>query len=188
MDRSSAFNDARRDSGAPRCDGMLRETLHLYVDGELPAGEQAALFAHLSSCAECRSLLESVLQFRRMVRLEKTAVPPAADDAFFQRLAEHKERRPEAESGSHRRRARRRWTAPVAAAAAAFLLFAAAFNLTSPPQGSPLVVGEEEQVELPEQAFAKRPAIADRQAIYVFYPGLTVEAPRTQEPHPPETL
>lgn len=191
MNPSSSFDarshdDAHRPDGAPHCGGALREALHLYVDGELPTGEQPALFAHLSACAACRGLMESILQFRRMSRLETTTVPPAADDAFFQRLAAHKERRPAAAPAAPRDRIGAHWAAPMAATAVAFLLLAAVFNAAPASQGSPLVTGEEERVELPEAPLP--PAFADGQAIYVFYPGLTVEASRAQEPRPSEAL
>lgn len=54
------------------------DLLSEYVDGELAAGERAALEAHLTTCAECRATLD---ELRRVVSRAKSleARPPKAD-------------------------------------------------------------------------------------------------------------
>lgn len=160
------------------CCSEAEEALHRYVDSELPSEEQPALFAHLSSCARCRVLMESVLQFRRMSRQEKIAVPPAADEAFLKRLASHKANRPSTERRTRRTRFRR---VAVATAAVAFLV-GMLFPLQAGEESvSASAADEREQVAppMPEPTQA---------ALYVFYPGLTVEAKREEEPDSPEAL
>src|SRR5262245_42008312 len=41
--------------------------VHLYHDGELPAGERDSLEAHIRSCPECRELLAELRGISRMV-------------------------------------------------------------------------------------------------------------------------
>ena len=59
--------------------------VHLYHDGELPAGQREALEAHLRSCEECKALLS---ELRSLSRLFAAApVAQIAPDAM-QRLRE----------------------------------------------------------------------------------------------------
>ncbi len=164
---------------APRCTDSMEELLNLYVDGELSFAQQPALFAHLAACAPCRRTLDSVLRFRRISRQEHLAVPPAVDDEFMKRLAERRHM----SRGADREVARRPlWQArtPVSlrvAVAAAVLVFLTGLLLPlsqQPVQAARLVIGQQEQVELA--------AYRDADAVYVFYPGLTVEAAPDDEP------
>jgi hypothetical protein len=47
-----------------------------YVDGELPADEQAAVSAHLATCAACRALVEDLTRLRNTARLLGPIAPP----------------------------------------------------------------------------------------------------------------
>ena len=162
------------------CGLAFDEALTLYVDGELAFEHQPALFAHLVECAHCRHVLDGVMKFRRISRLEHLSVPASVDDAFFKRLDQHK-------AGSRRvdRAAERKplWQArtPVSlrlgmmAAGVIFLL-----GLFIPLRAAEdnrvyQVAGEEERVEFPE------PVRLHREAVYVFYPGVTVEASKAEE-------
>ena len=66
----------------PRAEALLNE----YVDGEICADEEPALFAHLAECTGCREAFSTFLAFRMAARSEPLAVPPAADTALFARL------------------------------------------------------------------------------------------------------
>ena len=57
-------------------DGNLR----LYLDGELAAGELAAVTEHLASCADCLARLEKVRAARAQTEALLTTLAPAADD------------------------------------------------------------------------------------------------------------
>ena len=70
----------------PCSDSRAEHLLNLYVDGELPSTQQAALFAHLARCAACRTQFNALLAFRLAARQEALAVPPAVDEAFFARI------------------------------------------------------------------------------------------------------
>ncbi len=59
----------------------------LFIDGKLEAAEQALLFAHLSTCAECREFLESSVRIRQIARSEHVVVPASADEALFEAIA-----------------------------------------------------------------------------------------------------
>ncbi len=171
-------------------DPVMEEALNLYVDGELPLDQQAALFGHLAACPACRRTLDSVLSFRRWSRQEPLGVPPALDDAFFKRLAEHKARHTRIDRAADRRPL---WQAqaPVTLRAGltiAIVVFLLGLFVPSNLQPVPArfaVIGEEELVELPAVA-ASEPGRVE--PLYVFYPGLTIEASKTEEPAPGESL
>jgi hypothetical protein len=102
-------------------------SLGAYALGDLPAGERAALAAHIEGCAECRTELRSLegvaalLPLADPARIEVPAVRPPAD------LGARIEAQIAAESsreGREKRRGRRRWWAggAIAAAAVAALL------------------------------------------------------------------
>lgn len=154
----------------------MEEALSLYVDGELALEAQPALFTHLSSCVSCRKTLAAVLEFRRLSRREAVAVPPAVDDAIMGRLAQRKATRERIDRVAERRPL---WQArmPVSfRAAVAAVLFVFVAGLLIPTNVEPAAVvpaagvqGEEERVRFPER-------IPVAEAVYVIYPGLTVEA------------
>ena len=60
--------------------------LNEYVDGEIDATDEPALFGHLATCAACRETFSTFLAFRLAARAEPLAVPPSADAALFARL------------------------------------------------------------------------------------------------------
>ena len=156
------------------------EALNLFVDGELASEAQPALFAHLAECAGCRQTLEAVMHFRRMSRQETLDVPPAADDAFFKRLdaVKKSERRPN-------RAADRRplWQARAPLSVRAVAMTAVLFFLTGllvpVPTGDALPLPPVYIEAHQEGVDEARPV--RREAVYVFYPGLTVEASQGDE-------
>ena len=159
------------------CDASWEDALNRYVDGELPFEAQSSLFAHLATCATCRRTLEAVLAFRRISRQEPLAVPSAADDAFFRRLDQVKHRADRVDREAERRTL---WTmrTPVslgmAAMVAAVLFLVGLMMPMHLDQSEPtdLVTAGMERVELEP---------APTEAVYVFYPGLTVEATKLDE-------
>lgn len=171
------MTDPQPMGASPTCTAPWEAALNEYVDGELPMEAQPRLFAHLATCAPCRRTLEAVLAFRRMSRQEPLAVPPAADDAVFRRLDHVKQR---TERAGRNAQQRSLWTAPTplslgAAAMVAAVLFVVGLLLPmqlEEPPSAPLVSAGMERVE-----FDSTPA----EAVYVFYPGLTVEATKLDE-------
>ena len=161
------------------CGPAQEEALNLYADGELGFEAQPALFAHLATCADCRRSLAALLEFRRISRQEMLAVPAAADDAFFQRLDQLKRRDEHVDRQADRRplwHVRTRISLSLAATVA-LLLFAAGVLLprtTGEILVRPQIEGVEERVEFAPPG-ALRP-----EAVYVFYPGLTVEATKLE--------
>jgi len=163
---------------AAPCDPQLEEALSLYLDGELSFEEQPVLFAHLAACDPCRRTLAATMDFRRMSRQEVVSVPAAVDDTFFQRLDQLKHRTDRLDRSADRSPL---WNSrtPVSlrtATAAALVLFLVGFffpqQVAESGDASISVEGVEERVEF-------SPASQYRsEAVYVFYPGLTVEAPR----------
>lgn len=160
------------------CTGFNQEELNLYLDGELPLSRQQSLFSHMTVCADCRSVMEAVLTFRRMSRQEYINVPPAADDRFFKRLAELKS------AGDQRDRVLERaplWHArrPISvragiSAVAAVFLIGFLLPVVSPGAG-PTVHFEAERVNLSDPVTWAPPEIKESY-VHVFYPGLTIEA------------
>jgi len=165
----------------------MEEALNLFLDGELPNEDQPLLFAHLATCDRCRRLMGAMMEFRRMSRQEATPVPPAFDEAFLHRLNQIQNRSRRVDRYMDRRplwQVRASVSLRVATMAAVFLFVA---GLLFPQDiGEPLtrssVVGQEEQVEFFETIRFPR------EAVYVFYPGLTVEAPKIVEEVASEAL
>jgi anti-sigma factor RsiW len=148
--------------------------LHLYLDGELPLNCQVSLFSHMSGCGSCRSLMESVLTFRRMIRQEYVSIPPVADDTFFSRLADLKMRDSRVNRDEDRNSL---WNlsrsvslrVAILAAVAVFivgLLFPTPLRIE---YVTPLIKTEVERVKFP----------VEESIMYVFYPGIDVVANRT---------
>lgn len=148
------------------------EMIHLYADGELPFGQQGALFAHLAADEDARHLLESVMQFRRMSRQETFPVTPAMDAAFMQRLSEHRRgpRRPRqapATTPLWQKRARISLRSATLLAIVILLLG---------------VWGAQDRSDAPARAAQVLPAVEEEPVVmsaqYVFTPGVVVEAER----------
>ncbi|MEZ4701346.1 MAG: zf-HC2 domain-containing protein [Rhodothermales bacterium] len=158
-------------------DDTALEALNLFVDGELGLNEQGPLFAHLAECVSCRRDLEHIMRFRRMSRSEHLVVPPSVDDGFFKKLDALR-----VSSIRHNRADDRRsvWQrkAPVsfrAAVITAVLVFLTGllFPSNTPDYARPgYVVGADETIEFPDVSLTPT-ALA---TLYVFYPGVTVEA------------
>ena len=161
------------------CPLLLEEDLNLYLDGELPFGQQQALFAHMTACTSCRETMESVLAFRRMSRQEYLAPPPAADDRFYERLAQMKA------AGQGRNRSSDRaplWQARrVVSVRGAVTAIAAVFVVglllpMSSTSARTQVFFETEQVDLTAPVDFAPPSSIRESYTYVFYPGITIEA------------
>lgn len=152
------------------------ELLYSYVDADLAISDQPKLFAHLAECESCRLLLDSVLLFRRQIRLERIVVP-AEVDASFMSLLEKKRQESDVGAVHHERRPvwrRNFYLSRGVATLLAFLLVAVGFTLPRVSDGSdviPVVLGHQESVDLIESGTRSVP-------VYVFYPGVTVEGER----------
>jgi len=168
-----------------------------YLDGELPLSEHSAFFAHLASCATCRAALEAGLVFRRMLRYERLAVPPAVNEHFLERLSKQQNRNAKVDRAADRNplwHARRPVSAGVALTAAV-VVFIAGFLSSGPAPPEPTeampftVEGFEERIEFRQVSSTRppdQPAASASPAgpIYVYYPGITVEAERLTDPEP----
>jgi anti-sigma factor RsiW len=164
------------------CAPSHEERVQLYLDGEMPFSEQPALFAHLAVCDACRRTMDGVLTFRRMSRQEFLHVPPAADDVFFERLAQLKQRSDRVDRAAERRplwHARRAVSLRSAVLTAIVVFMVGVFLPANTPEESAAVFVEieEELVEFPAFQFPFR----EPTAVYVFYPGLTIEAPKSDD-------
>lgn len=165
---------------AAQCSEAMEEALNLYMDGELPFEEQPLLFVHLAHCGQCRRIMGAMMEFRRMSRQEAIPVPPAVDDAIFERLNQAKKRSKRRDRYWDRRPL---WqfrgsVSLRAAALAAVMLFGAGLMFPQDagmPLTAEVVSAEEEHVQPIEMI--RTPA----DVLYVFYPGLTVEASREVE-------
>jgi hypothetical protein len=65
----------------------FQENASRFMDGLLDASGQAALFAHLSSCADCRSFLASSVRTREVIRKDTVALPEGLDEELFEQLS-----------------------------------------------------------------------------------------------------
>lgn len=151
------------------------EELNLFLDGELPLEKQEGLYAHLAENPDARSFMDHVMLFRRMSRQEYIEVPPAADDAFFRRLdalkrsGERVDRFEEREPVWNTRRPVSLRTA-VAAVVAVFMI-GWFLPVVSDSEETAFLAQEEERV-----AFDIQQTRVMQSYIYVFEPGLTIEA------------
>lgn len=164
----------------PSCRDGMEEALNLYIDGELAFENQPPLFSHLAVCDSCRRTLEATMDFRRMSRQEVISVPAAVDDQFFQKLNQVKKRAETVDRWADRRplwQAKTRVSLRVATTVALFLFLAGVFVPMNSQDvlADELVEGVEERIEfMPRNQFRG-------EVIYVFYPGLTVEAAMPEE-------
>jgi len=140
-----------------------REQIGAFLDGELEAGERAALEAHLPTCAGCRQALEDQQRLARAFAALPAVVPPPDFEArFWARIA----RGEDAPRGFLARVFG--WLSPgrglalAAATAAALLLFV---NYSLPDDPAVATVAVEPQVipSMPPAAEAE-PALAARAA------------------------
>ena len=156
-------------------DTLHNEDLDLYLDGSLPLVREAALFRHLSDCVECRDYLNGVLAFRRVNRDEFVDVPPWADDHLLTRIEEQR-KTSERTARLHTRdplwSARTTVSVRSVVVAAGVVLLSALLLHGAPDTGRGYIVIEQEAVRFD----TRRPQPGSE--IYVFYPGLTIEADR----------
>lgn len=161
----------------------FEDQLNEYADGELAFDVQAELFRHLAGCERCRRYLESVVAVRRIVADEPLQLPPAYDEAFLHRLASHREAVSRAKQRTERRD-RLHAAIPTAGRAAVLTLvlgLVVGNILKNEPHQTAIsrdVVAEEELVNFP----TVRNVTTHFAPVYVFYPGLTVEADNWVEP------
>ena len=151
------------------------QDLDLFLDGELPGLREARLFQHLHECAACREYLSGALEFRRTSRDESFGVPLWADDKLIARVEAHS-RLVQKKTRLHTRDPV--WSASTTVSVRTLLLLcgfiiATTYWSTRPadPETAQVYV-EQEQVTQKEwwhQAATE---------VYVFYPGLTIEADR----------
>lgn len=162
----------------------FEEDLNLYLDGELPIERQESLFEHLATCSDCRARMDSVMEFRRLSRQEYITVSPQVDDAFLERLARLKKSNDRYDRTEDRRPL---WNArqsvsvgtAVLAITAVFVIGLMLPVAGDPGTAEPTVQYVEERVE-----FEDVPPEIRESPIYVFVPGLTVEAYRQDEATP----
>ena len=133
-----------------------REQIGAFLDGELEAGERAALEAHLPTCAGCRQALEDQQRLARAFAALPAVVPPPDFEArFWARIA----RGEDSPQGLLARL--RRWLSPggalalAATAAALLLLF---LNLPGPYVGVGTITVDPQAASQTEPA----PALAAR--------------------------
>jgi predicted anti-sigma-YlaC factor YlaD len=153
---------------------LHNEDLDLYLDGELLLIHESTLFRHLSQCAECRDYLNGVLAFRRISREEFLEVPLRADDRLLARIEGIRQTEQKtARLHTHDSLWSARATVSVRSLVLAFgAVLVSAVILSGLGESSPgYVLTEQERVH-----FDQTPSIVSE--VYVFYPGLTVEAER----------
>ena len=160
------------------CSPEWEDAVSAYADGELPSHRQAVLFGHLANCDACRRHLDVVLVFRRMSRAETLLVPPMADAALMARLDVLQKR------GQEPDESRSLWEAKlkldlgrIAAALLVVFLLGAGITRVSNNVPQTLVSAIQEQV-IPRPA---QTTIWRVEPVYVFYPGVTVEADKPVE-------
>jgi anti-sigma factor RsiW len=153
------------------------EALNLFMDGELPGSHQPSLFSHLAECPACRRELEGVIKFRRISRGENLMAPPMLDEAVFKRLNKHKAIMSHIDRAEDRRPL---WNLRTPISLRATILTALMVFITgllmpkSPEQNlvqQGFVTGTDELIE-----FADLDLSPGSTHVYVFYPGLTIEA------------
>ena len=148
--------------------------LNLYVDGELSSARQAELFAHLATCAECRTQFNALLAFRLAARQEALTVPPAADEAVFAQIDRlRRAAHPAPDRAAERRRTPLRQRVPVGTALLAALVIVAIGLFVRP---APMAEAE----TAPPYRLTET-VTDDGNALYIIDPGITVEVEKLEQ-------
>lgn len=150
------------------------EDLNLFLDGELPLDRHGDLYARLADDDSSRSFVDQVMLFRRMSREEFIDVPQSADDQFFERLAALKKAGQQIDRFEDREplwNARRPVSVRTAVAAVVVLFMTGLMLPLSGAEATGFIEQEQERVmfETPQTRVMQS-------YIYVFEPGLTIEA------------
>ena len=159
------------------------QALNEFLDGELDANDQSALFAHLSECELCRKELEGVMTFRRLSRVEHLMAPPALDAALFKKLQKHKAIATRIDRAEDRRplwNIRRTVSVRATILTVLLVFMMGLFYPTvekSELASSGYVTGSDEIIEFPDSDTS----VWHTRTLYVFFPGLTVEASLEEE-------
>ena len=153
--------------------------LNEFMDGELNIHDQPALFAHLSECAECRRELDGVMNFRRFSRSERLSAPPSMDVGMFKRLRKQKSILARIDRAEDRKPlwSIRKAVSVRATVLTVLLVFFMGLFYPSTAERSELaasgyVTGADELTEFPDLGLSPWTT----RTLYVFYPGVTVEA------------
>ena len=132
--------------------------------------------------------MDAVLAFRRMSRQEYLAIPPAADEQFFERLAALKKRSDKYDRAEDRKPL---WSAKKSislrsALALAVVVFLVGLILPMPARtdyATALI-----QLEIERVQFEPSDSIVIQSHIYHWIDGIVVEAARNELETPQETL
>ncbi|NND72762.1 MAG: zf-HC2 domain-containing protein [Rhodothermales bacterium] len=157
-------------------DAGFGELLNYFVDGILGANEQIVLFEHLTRCESCRTQLEAIMTFRRASRLEYIQIPPSVDDAFFNKLAIN---RANATTQHQKDVDRSILSANVALSLRTVLIAASVVFIIGLFVPSNMASGDTKIVETRQERVnlaGSAVSHAVQEAVYVFYPGLTITA------------
>lgn len=133
----------------------VRESLPLFVEGDLTAAEASSLGAHLAGCAACR---EEEAAFRASQAFLKEVPTPVFDETFHADVRRAVRLRISAEAETRRRFAFVRLWATLAATAAAILV---AFLLVRRPQHETTFAAR----PTPAPAAPEAPAVAQTPAV-----------------------
>ena len=156
------------------------ESVHLFLDGELPFSAQPAMFAHLAHCAACRQILHGMMDFRRMGSQEVLLVPPKADDSVLETLELSKQRQTRRDRYYERRplwQARATLSFRTVAALAALFFVSGVLLPHEVARTQVPVIAMEQHVE--QGLRGQR-----LELLYVLHPGLMVEATRDPDVPP----
>lgn len=158
--------------------------LNEFLDGELDIKDQAGLFAHLSVCEDCRRELDGVMNFRRFSREEHLVAPPSMDTGLFKKLRKQKSIMARIDRAEDRQPL---WSIRTAVSVRAtvltvLLVFFMGLFYPGTAERSELaaagyVTGSDELTEFPDLDLSHWYT----RTLYVFYPGVTVEASLEEE-------
>ncbi len=155
------------------------EALHRYLDGDLSFVQQPELFEHLASCKACRRTMDSVLAFRRMSRQEYLALPPTADEVFFERLTRLKQLTEKVDRSEDRNPLWNRKRSVSLGSALTLAGFVFLIGLLVPMPARTQYATTLIQLEVERVQFEPSDSIVIESPIYHWVDGITVEAVRT---------
>ena len=147
----------------------------MFLDCELPQREHSALFAHMAQCDVCRDSMSAVMEFRRMSRQHTFRLPRGVDEAVLSSLELSKK-------GQFRRdryyERRPLWQMRATISLRMGAALAAVFFLAG--LWLPHNTRQLEQISVEERLVPRTEANAAG-LLYVWHPGLFVEAARFEE-------
>jgi hypothetical protein len=62
--------------------------INLFIDNEIDSNSDSDLFLHLAECKECRDFLNTIIRFRKNIKMEECLFPESLDQKILSSLSD----------------------------------------------------------------------------------------------------